>query len=77
MPKYIFKRYHHYKLKKRFAKTSKFINDFIPLDDREVSKEMYEQYEDLNELRDDERGYYDKRKEGIFRRGQVERRTLC
>ena len=77
MPKYIFKRYHYYKLKKRFAKTSKFINDFIPLEDRETTKEMYEQYEDLNELRDDERGYYGKRKEGIFRRGQVERRTLC
>lgn len=48
MTKYIFKRYHHYRLKKRFAKTSRYINDFIPLEDREVSKEMYEQYEDLN-----------------------------
>ncbi|MFA7115414.1 MAG: hypothetical protein WC214_08160 [Candidatus Omnitrophota bacterium] len=48
MPKYIFKRYHYYKLKKRFAKTSRYINDFIPLEDRETTKEMFEQYEDLN-----------------------------
>ncbi len=54
MPKYIFKRYHYYKLKKRFAKTSRYINDFIPLEDREVSKEMYEQYEDLNDSKEEE-----------------------
>jgi len=53
MPKYIFKRYHYYKLKKRFAKTSRYINDFIPLEDREVSKEMFEQYEDLNDSREE------------------------
>ena len=48
MQRYIFKRYHYYRLKKRFAKTSRHINDFIPLEDREVSKEMFEQYEDCN-----------------------------
>jgi len=52
MPKYIFKRYHYYKLKKRFIKTSRHINDFIPLEDRETTKEMYEQYEDLNDSKE-------------------------
>lgn len=46
----VLEKYKRYVLKKQFVKTSKYIEKIIPIDDREVPKEMFEQYEVQNDV---------------------------
>lgn len=41
-----FKKYHYYVMKKSYQKTSKYIKELLPLEDREVPVSVFDQYED-------------------------------
>jgi hypothetical protein len=41
------KAYHRYVLRKERKKISRHINEIIPVEDREVSKVMFDEYEDV------------------------------
>lgn len=44
--KEVFKKMHIYRLRKQFKKTSKYINEIMPIEDIEVPYQMFIQYED-------------------------------
>lgn len=43
----VMKAYHRYVLRKERKKISRHINEIIPVEDREVSKVMFDEYEDV------------------------------
>lgn len=49
--------YHHYSLKKAAKKFSRHIESIIPMEDREVDKKMFDEYEETgshnNQRKDD------------------------
>lgn len=43
----LLKKYHSYQLKKQFVKVGKYIAEIMPIEDRPVPEEMFEQYEEV------------------------------
>ena len=55
-----FKKFHHYKMKKIIQKTSSYIKEIMPIEDRKVPESMFNLYDDITELK--AQGKYDERK---------------
>lgn len=49
----VMKAFHRYVLRKERKKLSRYINEIIPIEDREVSKAMFDEYEDVTWRNDD------------------------